>query len=98
MSASRATYLMTKGIYHKVQEMWIAEQPFLFFTYMNTYMPWTARQFNTYIFGPSRIRALKTGAKLYDITVSVTRKKLMYNQLLISYCSYFRTTSGRRAV
>ena len=69
MSASRATYLMTKGIYHKVQEMWIAEQPCLFFTYMNTYMPWVSRQLAIRVFGPSRIKALRTGANVYDMKV-----------------------------
>jgi hypothetical protein len=49
--------------------MWISDQPFLLMTYVQTYMPWVARQLMTFLVGPARVKALKEGENIYDVKV-----------------------------
>ncbi|ESO02714.1 hypothetical protein HELRODRAFT_65082 [Helobdella robusta] len=39
MTSSRCAELMLVAIVNKLQEVWIARQPFLFFTYLNQFLP-----------------------------------------------------------
>jgi dehydrogenase/reductase SDR family protein 7 len=67
MPTKRCTDLILKGMYYKLAEMWISEQPFLFVTYLNVYSPWLSRQLFTKVIGPSRISTLKDGGNIYDV-------------------------------
>ena len=69
MSTERCSYLIAKGIYNKVDEMWIGRQPVLLMTYVNIYAPWLGRQLMTHLIGPSRVRAMRSGTDPYDAMV-----------------------------
>jgi hypothetical protein len=43
METSRCTDLIAKGMFFKVDEMWISDQPFLAMTYLAVYAPWITR-------------------------------------------------------
>lgn len=68
MSVERFTTLFLRGLYNGYEEMWISEQPYLFFTYAVVYTPWVGRQIAK-IMGPQRVRALKTGENIFDMKV-----------------------------
>jgi hypothetical protein len=67
MPTARCSHLIAKAMHYKFDEVWIAQQPFLLVTYIMVYMPWFGRQILTNVLGPARIKALKTGAALYDL-------------------------------
>ena len=71
MSVERCSHLIAKGIYNRVDEMWIARQPMLLMTYINIYAPWCGRQLMTRLIGPSRVRAMCSGSDPYDAVVVV---------------------------
>lgn len=66
MATARCTHLMAKGMFHRVEEMWISDQPFLLMTYLQQYAPWISRQLATRVLGPARIKLLESGGNLYD--------------------------------
>lgn len=66
MSTLRCIELVMRGLYYKVDEMWISDQPFLFFTYLNVYFPWVSRQLFKVV-GPLRVKILKEGGNIYDV-------------------------------
>jgi len=74
MTTLRCVELMLRGMYHKVDEMWISDQPILLFTYLNTYAPWVSRQLLKYV-GPARVKILKEGGQIYDMKELFTKKK-----------------------
>lgn len=69
MPTARCTHLIAKGMYHRFEEMWISEQPFLLFTYLTQYAPWVSRQLATKVMGPARMRILEEGGNIYDSQV-----------------------------
>ncbi len=71
MSTERFTHLMVKGMHHRVEEMWISDQPFLLLTYLNTYMPWVGRQLFTRVVAPIRIKTLQEGGNIFDFKVQL---------------------------
>lgn len=70
MATVRCSDLILKGLWHGLDEMWIAGQPFLLFTYLTQYLPGVSRFYATKIAGPARIRALSQGENIYDLKVS----------------------------
>ena len=74
METSRCTGLMVKGMFHKVEEMWISHQPLLSLTFVAEYMPWLSRQLFTNIVGPSRAKMLKTGGSMYSLSANLGLK------------------------
>lgn len=72
METARCSQLMAKGIFHRVDEMWISPQPYLAFTYLNQYAPWLFRQIMTNVVGPQRVKALKEGGNVFDAKVRFT--------------------------
>uniref|UniRef100_A0AAQ6ICA9 Dehydrogenase/reductase (SDR family) member 7 n=1 Tax=Anabas testudineus TaxID=64144 RepID=A0AAQ6ICA9_ANATE len=60
MPTSRCVHLMLVGIANGVQEMWIAQQPFLLFNYAWQYTP-TFAWFLTKMLGRKRVRNFKAG-------------------------------------
>jgi hypothetical protein len=68
MPVERFTALFLRGLYNGYEEMWISEQPYLFFTYANVFTPWFGRQVAK-VMGPQRVKALKTGENIFDIKV-----------------------------
>jgi len=73
MPTERCTELMAKGMYHRVEEIWISHQPFLLFTYVSQYMPRVSRVLAK-ILGPARVKALKEGTNLYDTNAALGLK------------------------
>ena len=71
MNTQRFAQQMTKAMYYKFSEIWIAQQPFLFLTYFSTYMPALARQVMVNVVGPSRVRLLEEGGDAGDIKVQL---------------------------
>jgi hypothetical protein len=69
MPVERFMTLFLRGLYNGYEEMWISEQPYLFFTYANVFTPWFGRQVAK-VMGPQRVKALKTGDNIFDIKVS----------------------------
>lgn len=67
MPTSRCTHLMAKGMKWRLDEIWISNQPFLAITYLNTYFPFVSRQLFKYFIGPGRVKALASGADIYDM-------------------------------
>lgn len=67
MATIRCSELILKGLYHNLDEMWIAGQPFLLFTYLTQYLPGVSRLYASKIAGPARIRALSQGENIYDL-------------------------------
>jgi dehydrogenase/reductase SDR family protein 7 len=67
MPTVRCSSLVLKGLWHGLDEMWIAHQPFLLFTYLTQYLPGLSRLYATKIAGPARIRALTQGENIYDL-------------------------------
>lgn len=67
MTTLRCVELILRGLYYHVDEMWISEHPFLLFTYLNTYAPWTSRAIMK-LMGPMRAKILKEGGNIYDVT------------------------------
>jgi hypothetical protein len=70
MSVERFTTLFLRGLSNGYEEMWISEQPYLFFTYATVYTPWLGRQVAK-MMGPQRVKALKSGENIFDIKVSL---------------------------
>jgi hypothetical protein len=66
MPTARCSHLIAKGMFHRVEEMWISQQPFLFMTYLTQYAPDLSRQLATKVLGPARIKLLEEGGNLYD--------------------------------
>ena len=66
MTTLRCVDLMLRGMAHRVEEMWISDQPFLTFTYLSTYAPWVSRQIMKFV-GPARARILEEGGNIYDV-------------------------------
>ena len=67
METSRCTGLMARGMFHKIDELWIADQPLLAITFIMQYLPWTGRQLFKLV-GPSRVRMLKSsGADMFSL-------------------------------
>jgi dehydrogenase/reductase SDR family protein 7 len=58
MPTERCTYLIVKGIYYNLSEMWIAQQPVLLFAYVFTYMPFVARKISNAM-GAMKVKELK---------------------------------------
>ena len=73
MPTERCTHLIAKGLYHDIDEMWISDQPFLFFTYLTNYAALISRKIFTKIAGPARINAIKNGKNIYDVKVRKER-------------------------
>ncbi len=73
MPTARCTHLVAKGMFHRVEEMWISEQPFLLMTYLTQYAPYLSRQLATRVLGPARVRLLEEGGSLYDTQVRFRR-------------------------
>lgn len=67
MPTSRCTHLMARAMKWRLDEVWISKQPYLAITYLNTYFPFTSRQFFKHLIGPGRVRALETGGDVYDL-------------------------------
>lgn len=67
MATERCTYLVAKAIHHKLDEVWISNQPFLLFTYLSTYAPGIFRQLYKRVVGPGRVKALVGGGDVYDV-------------------------------
>jgi short-subunit dehydrogenase len=74
MPTDRCTDLIARGMYHKVDELWISDQPLLFVTFLNTYAPWIGRQLLKYKVGPSRVRMLTEGGDMYSMKAVFTSK------------------------
>ena len=66
MPTARCTHLMARGMKWKLDEIWISEQPVLFFAYLTTYFPFVTRQLIKYFIGPGRVKALEVGGNIYD--------------------------------
>ena len=75
MPTDRCTDLIARGMFHKIDELWISDQPLLFVTYVNTYAPWIGRQLLKYKVGPSRVRMLTTGGDMYSIKAAFFQQK-----------------------
>ena len=75
MPTARCSELIARAIYYNFGEVWIAQQPFLLFTYVLTYMPWIARQAISKLIGPGRVKALETGGEVFDIQTNLGMKK-----------------------
>lgn len=73
MSTARCTSLVVKGLFYRFEEMWISEQPILALAYVNVYMPWISRQIMSKVAGPKRVKALKEGGKMNDVTELLTK-------------------------
>lgn len=69
METHRCAELILRGLYYKIPEMWISEQPFLALTYLGVYMPWINRQLMVRIIGPARVQMLKSGGNILDFKV-----------------------------
>lgn len=69
MPTERCTFLMMKGIYHRLPEMWISDQPYLLVTYIGQYFPWISRAMFTNLMGPARVAAMIDGGNLFDVKV-----------------------------
>lgn len=69
METKRCSELMARGIYYELQEIWIANNPFILFAYLQQYFPGLSRQVHTKIAGPGRIKALDSnnGKELFDV-------------------------------
>jgi dehydrogenase/reductase SDR family protein 7 len=67
MPTERCTFLMAKGMKWKLDETWISNQPFLAIMYITTYLPFTFRQLNKYVIGPSRVKTLEVGGDVYSM-------------------------------
>ena len=67
MPTGRCTHLILKALYWGYDEVWISDQPFLATTYVAEYVPDLTRYlFKTFI-GPSRAKAFKDGASVFDV-------------------------------
>lgn len=73
MPTSRCTHLMAKAMYYKLMEVWIADQPLLFMTYVAQYMPTASNYLFAKVLGPARVRALQTGGNVYDVKAMFTK-------------------------
>ena len=67
MDTARFSSLAVKGVYYKLSEMWIAQQPFLVITYFAVYMPALFRWLNVYVSGPVRVAAITEGKNVFDV-------------------------------
>lgn len=67
MPTERCSKLVLRGLFHRLGELWIAEQPILLITYLSVYFPGFTRQVMTKIMGPARIKALQGGKNIYDM-------------------------------
>lgn len=61
--------LVAAGMYRRLDEMWIAQQPFLLLAYLNTYAPWVTRQILK-VAGPVRVKVLREGGNVFDLKAS----------------------------
>ena len=75
MPTARCTDLIARGMYHKIDELWISDQPLLFVTFLNTYTPWIGRQLLKFKVGPSRVRMLSTGGDMYSLKAALFQPK-----------------------
>lgn len=66
MPTARCTYLVAKGMFHRVEEMWISDQPFLAMTYLTQYAPFLSRLVATRLVGPARVKLLEEGGSVFD--------------------------------
>jgi len=73
MPTSRCTHLMAKAMYHRLMEVWIADQPLLFMTYIAQYLPTPSNLLFAKVLGPARVRALQSGGNVYDIKTMFTK-------------------------
>jgi len=74
MPTARCTSLVAKGMYHKLAEMWISEQPFLSIAYLAGFAPYLTRLLAARI-GPSRAKILKQGGDVYDLKANLGLSK-----------------------
>eukprot|EP01041_Mallomonas_annulata_P003408 gene3408-6768_t len=65
MSVERCVDLMVRGIYHRIEEIWISYQPFLLVAYMSKVAPTLSRMVFKRAM-QARVDSLKTGATLFD--------------------------------
>ena len=80
MSTLRFVKLALKGVYHRFDEMWISDQPYLLLTYIAVYAPWVNRRILDFV-GPKRVKLLKEGGNIYDVQVS-----LSLDDMLMVWC------------
>ena len=67
MSTARCTRLVAVAMWAGLHEVWISQQPILFFVYLAEYAPGFARQLWTRVVGPSRVKTMLAGGDVYDI-------------------------------
>jgi len=63
---SRCTFLISKAMAYKFEEIWISSQPFLALAYFNMFFPWAGRQLSKKIIGPARVKALELGGDVFN--------------------------------
>lgn len=80
MPTSRCVHLMLVGIASGVEEMWIAQQPFLLFYYAWQYTP-TFAWFITKMLGRKRVRNFKAG--LVGVYNNVLFEKYVFTKLIV---------------
>lgn len=77
MPVERCADIIARAMYNTglIQEIWIANQPFLALTELNAYAPWLSRLLFTKVIGPQRRKALTQGSNVYDILAMLGLKK-----------------------
>mmetsp|Transcript_20384 Transcript_20384/g.18524 ORF Transcript_20384/g.18524 Transcript_20384/m.18524 type:complete len:323 (+) Transcript_20384:1-969(+) len=72
MPVDRCAYLIAKGISNRLPELWLSDQPILFFQYLARYLPSLYRPILIRFAGPGRLRALETGGQINNIVSMFT--------------------------
>jgi short-subunit dehydrogenase len=67
MPTHRCSELMVKAMYYQHSEVWISEQPVLFFSYFAKYFPTFTRMIMVNIAGPARMRLVREGGELFNL-------------------------------
>lgn len=75
MTTERCTYLISKAMKFKLDEVWISQQPYLALTYLSTYAPGIMRQLWKKVIGPARVKAMLQGGDVYDVKQLFGMKK-----------------------
>jgi dehydrogenase/reductase SDR family member 7 len=74
MPTARCAQLTLRGVYHKLPELWISEEPVLAMAYVTQYLPYVSKLLFTKILGPARVKALQGGQNIYDLKTLLTAK------------------------
>ena len=95
MSTERCTDMVSRAMKHKVDELWIADQPLLAVTFMMEYTPWIGRQIGTRLIGRTLPLPLHPSALPLSLYLSIfpCDKNLNSTFILFLYLIIDRTFS-----